>query len=184
MHLNLLDKGFCPSCCSVTQSVNFQLFATPWTAALQTSLSFTTYWNLLKLMSIELVMPSNHLILCCPLLLLPQSFPASLGLGLGLGLGLWSFAVSQLFPLGGQSNGVSASHLVCPIGADVIQDPKEIPEAFTFFPPKYCSDCQINLIINSLSGHCHVVCMMSTYFLDKCSLICLNQDISQLCISV
>ena len=156
----------------------------PWTAALQTSLSFTTYWNLLKLMSIELVMPSNHLILCCPLLLLPQSFPASLGLGLGLGLGLWSFAVSQLFPLGGQSNGVSASHLVCPIGADVIQDPKEIPEAFTFFPPKYCSDCQINLIINSLSGHCHVVCMMSTYFLDKCSLICLNQDISQLCISV
>ena len=85
-------------------------------------------------MSIDSVMPSNHLILCCPLLLLPQSFPASLGLGLGLGLGLWSFAVSQLFPLGGQSNGVSASHLVCPIGADVIQDPKEIPEAFTFFP--------------------------------------------------
>ena len=52
-----------------------QLFATPWTAALQASLSFTTSLNLLKLMSIELVMPSNHLILCCPLLFLPSIFP-------------------------------------------------------------------------------------------------------------
>ena len=52
-----------------------------------------------------------------------QSFPAS-----------GSFAVSQLFPLDGQSNGVSASHLVRLVGADVIQDPKEIPEAFTFSP--------------------------------------------------
>ena len=47
-----------------------QLFVTPWTAARQTSLSITSYWSLLKLMSIESVMPSNHLILCCPLLLL------------------------------------------------------------------------------------------------------------------
>ena len=54
-----------------------QLFATPWTTACQASLSITSSWNLLKLMSIELVMPSNHLILCCPLLLLPQSLPAS-----------------------------------------------------------------------------------------------------------
>ena len=51
-----------------------QLFATPWTAAPQTFLSFTISWTLLKLMSIESVMPSNHLILCCPLLLLPSVF--------------------------------------------------------------------------------------------------------------
>ena len=51
-----------------------QLFATPWTAVCQASLSITNSWSLLKLMSIELVMPSNHLILCCPLLLLPSIF--------------------------------------------------------------------------------------------------------------
>ena len=48
--------------------------ATPWTAAHQASLSITNSWSLPKLMSIELVMPSNHLILCCPLLLLPSIF--------------------------------------------------------------------------------------------------------------
>ena len=49
---------------------------TPWTAALQASPSFTVSWSLLKLMSIESVMPSNHLILCHPLLLLPSIFPS------------------------------------------------------------------------------------------------------------
>ena len=49
---------------------------TPWTAARQASLSITNSWSLLKLMSIELVMPSNHLILCCPFLLLPSIFPS------------------------------------------------------------------------------------------------------------
>ena len=53
-----------------------QLFAMPWTAARQASLSITNSWNLPKLMSIESVMPSNHLILCCPLLLLPSIFPS------------------------------------------------------------------------------------------------------------
>ena len=52
-----------------------QLFLTPWTAARQGSLSITNSQSLLKLMSIELVMPSNHLILCRPLLLLPSVFP-------------------------------------------------------------------------------------------------------------
>ena len=52
------------------------LFATPWTAARQASLSITNSWILLKLMSIESVMPSNHLILCHPLLLLPSIFPS------------------------------------------------------------------------------------------------------------
>ena len=53
-----------------------QLFATPRTAACQASLSITNSWSLLKLMSIELVMPFKHLILCCPLLLLPWIFPS------------------------------------------------------------------------------------------------------------
>ena len=52
------------------------LFATPWTAACQASLSITNSWSLLKLMSIESVMPSNHLILYCPLLLPPSIFPS------------------------------------------------------------------------------------------------------------
>ena len=53
-----------------------QLFATPWTAARQASLSITNSWSLPKPMSIELVMPSDHLIFCCPLLLLPSIFPS------------------------------------------------------------------------------------------------------------
>ena len=56
---------------------HFWLFETPWTAANQASLSITNSQNLLKLMSIESVMPSNHLILCCPLLLLPSILSSS-----------------------------------------------------------------------------------------------------------
>ena len=63
-----------------------QLFVTPWNAARQASLSITNPRSLLKLMSIKLVMPSNHLILCHPLLLLGQYFPVS-----------GSFSVSQFF---------------------------------------------------------------------------------------
>ena len=55
---------------------NVQLFATPWTAAHQVSLSITNSWSLLKLMSIKLMMQSNHLIHCPPLLLLPSIFPS------------------------------------------------------------------------------------------------------------
>ena len=51
-----------------------KLFVTPWTEALKASLSITKSWSLLKLMSIESVMPSNHLILCHPLLFLPSVF--------------------------------------------------------------------------------------------------------------
>ena len=53
-----------------------QLFVTPWTAAHQASLSFTLYQSLRKLLSIKSVMPSNHLIFCCPFLLLPSIFPS------------------------------------------------------------------------------------------------------------
>ena len=63
-----------------------QLFVTPRTAARQVSLSVTNFWSLLKLMSIESVMPFNNLILCRPLHLLPQSLPES-----------GSFPMSQLF---------------------------------------------------------------------------------------
>ena len=73
-------------------------FATPWIAAFQASLSFTICWSLSKLKSIELVMPSNHLILCNPFLLCLQSFPAS-----------GSFPVSWLFTSSGQSTGASPS---------------------------------------------------------------------------
>ena len=61
---------------SVQSLSHVQLFTTPWTAACQASLSITNSWSLLKLMSFELVMPSNHLILCHPLLLPPSIFPS------------------------------------------------------------------------------------------------------------
>ena len=61
---------------SVQSLSRVRLFATPWTAAPQASLSITKSWNLLKLMCIKSVMPSNHLILCHPLLLPPSIFPS------------------------------------------------------------------------------------------------------------
>ena len=78
------------------------LFATPWTATRQASLSITNSWSLLKLMSIESVMPSNHH--AVPFSSRLQSFPAS-----------GSFPMSQLFTSGGQSIGVSASTSVLPM---------------------------------------------------------------------
>jgi len=73
-------RKFIPDKChlhqfSSVQFLNVWLFATPWTATRQASLSMTNYWSLLKLMSFESVMPSNHLILCRPLLLPPSIFP-------------------------------------------------------------------------------------------------------------
>ena len=76
----------------------------PWTAACQASLSFTISLSLLKLMSIESVMPSNHLILCRPLLLLSSVFPS-----------IRVCLMSCLFPLGGQGIGASASVPVLPM---------------------------------------------------------------------
>ena len=61
---------------SVQSLSSVQLFSTPWTAAHKASLSIINSWSLLKLMSIKSVMPSNHLILCYPLLLLPSIFPS------------------------------------------------------------------------------------------------------------
>ena len=62
----------------IVQSLSHaQLFAIPWTAACQASLSFATSQSFLKFMSIELVMQSNHFIFCCPLFLLPSIFPST-----------------------------------------------------------------------------------------------------------
>ena len=80
------------------------LFAAPWTAARQASLSITNSQSLPKLMSIESMMPFNHLILCHPFSSHLQSFPES-----------GSFPISQFFASGGQSIGVSSSTLVLPM---------------------------------------------------------------------
>ena len=85
---------------AVVQSLsNVRLFATPWTAACQASLSITISLRLLKLMSIESVMPSNHLVLCHPLLLLPSVFPSIRVFSNELALRIrwpkyWSFSTS------------------------------------------------------------------------------------------
>ena len=101
-----LEEKLWPACCDVLSYD--QIFATPWTAAYQASLSITTSRSLFKLMSIESVMPSNHLILSQPLLL-PFIF---------LNIRVF-FQMSQFFASGGQSIGVSASASVLPMN---IQD--------------------------------------------------------------
>ena len=93
---------------SVQLLSHFRIFATPWTAAYQASLSITNSWSLPKFMSIESMMPSNHLILCHPLSCFFQSFPTS-----------GSFQMTQLFASCGQNIGVSASASVLPMN---IQD--------------------------------------------------------------
>ena len=96
------------SCFSAFSSVQLLsyvwFFVTPWTAAPQAFLSITNSQSLPKLMSVESVMPSNHLILYCPFSSSLQSCPAS-----------GSFQMSQLFASGGQSTGVSASTSVLPM---------------------------------------------------------------------
>ena len=89
---------------SVQSLSHVRLFATPWTAALQPSLSITNSQSLLRLMSIELAMPSNHLIFYCPLSSHLQSFPASR-----------SFPMNQFFTSSDQNIGVSASTSVLPM---------------------------------------------------------------------
>ena len=115
---HLFSFSFCYNTCTIDfffifTSVQFssvqslshvQLFATPETAELQAPLSITNSRNSPKLMFIESVMPSNHFILCRPLLLLPSIFPS-----------IRVFSMSQLFASGGQSIGVSASASVLPM---------------------------------------------------------------------
>ena len=95
--LNIIVSYFSVQFSSVQSLSHVQLFATPWIEACQASLSITNTWSSPKLMSIDSVMLSSHLILCCPLFFCPQSLPAS-----------ESFPMSQLFSWGGQTIGVSA----------------------------------------------------------------------------
>ena len=89
---------------SVQSLSRVQLFATLWTATHQASLSITNYWSLLKFMSIKSVMPSNHVILCQSLLLLPSIMS-----------NIRVFQMSQFFTSDGQNFGVSASASVLPM---------------------------------------------------------------------
>ena len=95
LYAGLDSKFFCCCCSAMSDSL-----WPPCTAARQASPSFTTSQSLLKLMSIELMMPSNHLIFCHHFLSCPQAFPAS-----------GSFPMSQLFASGAQSSGASALSL-------------------------------------------------------------------------
>ena len=96
----------CPQVISVQSLSPVWLFVTPWTAACQASLSITNSLSLLKLMSTMSVMPSNHLILYCPLLLLPSIFPS-----------IRVFSNESALSSGGQSTGVSASTSVLPMNS-------------------------------------------------------------------
>ena len=106
------------------------VLVTPWAVTCQASLFITNSQSLLKLMSIKLVMPSNHLIVCHPLssssLSFPSSFPSILCHSLQAFLASGYFQMSQFFSSGGQSTGVSASALVLPMN---IQD--WFPSGFT-----------------------------------------------------
>ena len=117
-------------------------FATQWTAARQASLSSTNAWSLLKLIFIESVMPSNHLILCHPFSSCPQSFPAS-----------GSFQMSQLFASRGQSIGVSTSTLVLPMNT---QDWS--PLGWTGWIPCSPRDSQ--------EMRCKLYCLISHYIMN------------------
>ena len=103
-----------------------QLFGTPWTAASHASLSFPIPLDLLKLMSIELMMPSSHLILCCPLLLLSSISPSI-----------------RVFRSGFQSIGASASASVLPMNiGDYSQGNLKFPLGLTLWSPCSPRDSQ------------------------------------------
>ena len=103
IHLTCLEPYF-PQFSSVHSFIHVWLFATPWIAAHQVSLSIINSRSPPKPMFIELVMPSNHLILCCHPLLLLSIFPS-----------IRVFSLNQLFTSGDQSIGVSASTSVFPM---------------------------------------------------------------------
>ena len=134
---------FLSSLSSVAQSWSDS--ATPWTAARQASLSITSSQNLVRLMSIESVMPSNHLILCRPLSSCLQSFPAS-----------GSFPVSQLFASGGQSIGASASvlqHLPFFIASKCNPDVFQVPWP-KYWPPVFSAGSVTIYGAPALQHHC------------------------------
>ena len=102
-NLAICDHGDGPTGYSVQSLSRVRLSVTPWTAARQASLSITNSQSLLKLMSIESMMPPNHLVLCHPLLLLPSIFPS-----------ISVLSSESVLCIGYQSIGVSASASVLP----------------------------------------------------------------------
>ena len=139
---------------SSVQSVSHvRLFATPWSASCQASLSITNSWSSLRLTSIKSVMPSSHLILCCPLLLLPQSLPAS-----------ESFPVSQLFPRGGQSTGVSALASFLPT-PNILQTNNKARNSVQVAVIKTKIPGKTESLGNSYTIHCYKYIWISLYFL-------------------
>ena len=112
-----------------------RLFATPWIAARQASLSITNSRSSLRLTSIESVMLSSHLILCCPFFTCPQSLPAS-----------ESFPMSQLFAWGGQSTGVSALSSF-------------LPKKSQGWSPSEWTDCSCKTFIKIKSFLCGIQCL-------------------------
>ena len=99
IHTSIFFWWMSPLLIFVQSLSHVRFFVTPWTAAHQASLSITNSWSLLKLMSIELVMPSNYLIVCHPLLLLSSIFPSSRVFSNESAVGIkwpqyWSFSFS------------------------------------------------------------------------------------------
>ena len=117
-------------------------FVTPWTAAHQASLSFTVSQSLLKLIFIDSVMPSNHLILCCLLLLLPSIFPS-----------IRVFSSGQFFATGGQSIAASTSASVLPM---YIQDWLSLGSTGLGNWPWALSPCSFFIMgrISTIKGEC------------------------------
>ena len=113
---------------SVQSLSHVWLFATPWIAACQASLSITNSWSLLKLMSIELVMPSSHLILCRPLLLLPPIPPS-----------IRVFSNESTLSWGGQSIGVSALASFLPVNTQDWSPLEWTGSVSIYFQPLNCS---------------------------------------------
>ena len=135
-NLSLRGRGFLEGPFRLAGAVQLlspvRLFATPWAVPCQASLSITDSRSLLKLMSVESVMPSNHLILCRPLLPCLHSFPPS-----------GSFLISQFFASGGQSIGASASASVLPMNTHSTDHKGYQTSVSVFLPHSKCSSAEV-----------------------------------------
>ena len=151
-----LFSGFPVSPLSSVHSLSrVRLFAIPWTAARQASLSITNSWSLLKLMSIESVMPSSHLILCHPLLLLPPIPPRIRVFSNELTPCMrwpkyWSFSFSISLPMNTQDwsplglDLYAAANITAPVSSPWHQAPSWL-HAFTHAGLSYCPEISYNI---------------------------------------
>ena len=130
---------------SVQSLSRVRLFATPWITARQASLSITNPWSSLRFTSIESVMPSSHLILCCPILLLPPIPPS-----------IRVFSTESTLAWGGQSTGVSALASFLPKKSYYQGKGLNGLYAWSNIP---CCDCYFSSFCLSQSSLCHVCCL-------------------------